>query len=156
MDENSPRCLDLLEGFLRALGYARSKSPAGQALEVAAGDGRVTRDLLAHYFGRIDCFDQDMGAVKKLEKLQRRHADQIRKVDQCRMQAYCWDGAYDCIMVRWCSGYIADAELVSFLGEARAHLAKGGAHIIVLDNVTTEEHPIPPRQRPGDPDRAGL
>ena len=74
MDENSPRCLVRLEGFLQALGYARSKSPAGRALEVAAGDGRVTRDLLVHYFGKIDCFDQDMGAVKKLEKLQRRHA----------------------------------------------------------------------------------
>ena len=60
------------------------------------------------------------------------------------MQAYSWDGAYDCIMQRWCSGYLADTELVSFLMEARAHLTKGRAYIIVLDNVATEEDPISP------------
>ena len=60
------------------------------------------------------------------------------------MQAYSWDGAYDCIMLRWCSGYLADTELVSFLMEARAHLTKGRAYIIVLDNIAMGTGPIHP------------
>ena len=29
----------------------------GRALEVAAGDGRTTKDLLRHRFEKVDCFD---------------------------------------------------------------------------------------------------
>ena len=37
---------------------------------MAAGDGRVTRDLLLGKFEAVDCFDQDLRAVSKLEALQ--------------------------------------------------------------------------------------
>ena len=30
---------------------------SNSALEVAAGDGRLTKDLLKDHFQRIDCFD---------------------------------------------------------------------------------------------------
>jgi len=42
----------------------------GRVLEVAAGDGRVSRDLLMTRFEAIDCFDQCPVAVKQLELLQ--------------------------------------------------------------------------------------
>ena len=44
----------------------------GRALEVAAGDGQVSMDLLQHYFEDIDCFDRCPVAVQKLEELQER------------------------------------------------------------------------------------
>ena len=40
-----------------------------RALEVGAGDGQVTKDLLNSMFEKIDCFDLDITAVRMLEKL---------------------------------------------------------------------------------------
>ena len=60
--ENSVR---MLRGFLDRLDFLGSE----RAIEVAAGDGRVSRDLLKDYFEAIDCFDQCSLAVKTLEKL---------------------------------------------------------------------------------------
>ena len=40
-----------------------------KALEVAAGDGQLTKDLLRLEFREIDCFDQCPTSVKKLELL---------------------------------------------------------------------------------------
>ena len=55
-----------------------------RALEVAAGDGQASRDLLQDYFQSIDCFDQCPNAVHKLEALQER-IHKIEKVDQATM-----------------------------------------------------------------------
>ena len=55
-----------------------------RALEVAAGDGQASRDLLQDYFQAIDCFDQCPNAVHKLEALQER-IHKIEKVDQATM-----------------------------------------------------------------------
>ena len=35
-----------------------------RALEVAAGDGQASRDLLQNFFEAIDCFDQCPNAIK--------------------------------------------------------------------------------------------
>jgi len=56
----------------------------GRVLEVAAGDGRVARDLLMNRFEAVDCFDQCPMAVKKLEELQKQH-EIIERVDQATM-----------------------------------------------------------------------
>ncbi len=40
-----------------------------RALEVAAGDARLSRDLLRFRYRAIDCFDQCPVAVKKMERL---------------------------------------------------------------------------------------
>ena len=61
------------------------------------------------------------------------------------MLDYFWQHWYVCIMMRWCIGYLEDAELIVFLKEAKAHLYEHGdlesrnyepgAFIIVLDQV---------------------
>ena len=53
-------------------------------LEVAAGDGRLSKDLLKDIFLRIDCFDQCPQAVAQLEML-RQSILQINFVDQYTM-----------------------------------------------------------------------
>ena len=58
-------------------------------LEVAAGDGRLSKDLLKGIFQRIDCFDQCPQAVAQLEML-RQSIIQINFVDQYTMQTYFW------------------------------------------------------------------
>ena len=51
-----------------------------RVLEVAAGDGRATEDLLVDKFISIDCFDQCLTAVKKLESLKNTYSS-IKNVD---------------------------------------------------------------------------
>jgi len=60
------RSILLLQKFMDGLDHLGTN----RSLEVAAGDGQVTRDLLKNYFSDIDCFDQCPIAVKKLEILQ--------------------------------------------------------------------------------------
>ena len=57
--------LRLLRYFFRSL----VDMGTGRVLEVAAGDGRVTKDLLRDKYKAIDCFDQCPIAVRKLEAL---------------------------------------------------------------------------------------
>ena len=74
------KSLKLLEKFIQDLAHLGTQS----ALEVAAGDGQATKDLLKDYFEEIDCFDQCPIAVKKLELLQKSIIE-IKRVDQASM-----------------------------------------------------------------------
>ena len=58
-------CIRQLEGFFDSLQHL----DIGSALDVAAGDGIVTRDLLGRRYETVDCFDRDMVTVRKLEEL---------------------------------------------------------------------------------------
>jgi len=61
------------------------------------------------------------------------------------MQSYVWEDQYTCILLRWCIGYLSDAELVEFLKMAYRHLEFNplsktrcyvpSAFIIVLETV---------------------
>ena len=78
-----------------------------RALEVAAGDGQLTDDLLGQLFQRVDSFDQCPVAVSKLEEL-RQKVKAIDLVDQASMQNYQWQRVYSGIFLRWCIGYLKD------------------------------------------------
>ena len=75
--------VQLMGQFMDELTHLRR----GRALEVAAGDGRVAKDVLSMRFKTVDCFDQCIEAVKELEKLRRR-LPELDLVDQAKMQSY--------------------------------------------------------------------
>ena len=62
-----PASVQMLEGFLKSLGELDRK----RALEVACGDGRLTRDLLAKWYEEVDMFDQCPVAVELVKQLRR-------------------------------------------------------------------------------------
>ena len=61
------------------------------------------------------------------------------------MQEYDWKEDYNCIVLRWCVGYLNDEELSAFLNKAKSHLLNPtgrisrntclSSFIFVLDNV---------------------
>ena len=59
------KSISLLEKIVGELISMGSK----RALDVAAGDGIATKDLLVNFFELVDCFDQCPYAVEKLEKM---------------------------------------------------------------------------------------
>ena len=67
--------------FLQDLGPNLDLS---RALDVAAGDGQFTSSFLSNKYAKVDCFDQCMFAVRKLENLWRRVIT-IDRVDQAEM-----------------------------------------------------------------------
>ena len=115
-----------------------------RALEVAAGDGRVTKDFLKDKYKVVDCFDQCPLSVEELEKLRSRYQE-IDLVDQASMQNYIWSRQYSAIYLRWCIGYLNDLELIAFLKNAGAHLestrsrstrnSNPSCFIFVFDNI---------------------
>ena len=113
------KAIILLEEFIKSMTSLGTK----RALEVAAGDGQASRDLLQNFFEAIDCFDQCPNAIKQLEMLQD-SIKKIQKVDQATMQSFFWEELYDCILLRWCVGYLGDEELIVFLNQAIKHLNK--------------------------------
>ena len=110
-------CSTLLKRFFFQLKHLSR----GRALEVAAGDGRVTYDVLKDLFTVINCFDINYDAVKILEGLQQK-LPVIKKVDQAFMQSFVWTKKYSCVIMRWCVGYLTDEELINFLKKAYLHL----------------------------------
>ena len=64
--------------------YGRSTDLLGRVLEVAAGSGILTEDLLRRRFAVVDCFDQCPKAVVSLQKLRFLHSE-IDLVDQSSM-----------------------------------------------------------------------
>ena len=138
MKECHPKCIKIIKKFFSELKYLDRK----RCLEVGAGDGKVTRDLLKDLFVAIDCFDTSFEAVKKLEKLQGL-LRVIKKVDQATMQNYYWTEEFTCIFMRWCIGYLSEDEAIAFLKKAKDHLYKKpiestrshfpSSYIIVID-----------------------
>ena len=135
--------IKILQAFLDDLPHFDGE----RALEAAAGDGRVTKDLLVKRFDNVDCFDQCPKAVKLLEKLRAKYVE-VDLVDQARMQSHAWQREYTCILLRWCVGYLNDLDLVAFLKESAKHLKPRKRRslrydgpcnfIVVLDNVHHE------------------
>ena len=80
MEQCHQKAITLLDEFLQSMGSLGKQ----RALEVAAGDGQASKDLLQKFFEAIDCFDQCPIAVKKLEVLQD-SIIKIKKVDQATM-----------------------------------------------------------------------
>jgi hypothetical protein len=142
--EEMVKCHSASIKYLRSFLDGLAHLGRGRALEVAAGNGIVSRDLLQHKFECIDCFDQCPTALRKLEAL-RRSVPAMDLVDQATMQSYVWQRHYTGIFLRWCTGYLDDEELVPFLKKAATFLDSNrarstrsngpSAFIFVLDNV---------------------
>ena len=124
-------------GELTSLGQTR-------ALDVAGGDGRVTKALLHDDFEAVDMFDLDQKVVEKVDK-ERPLLPKLGRVDQATIQAYEFKKKYNLILMCWCSGYPEDDELIAFLSKAKKHLIPGikgtrrkkgpVSFIVVLENV---------------------
>jgi len=76
MNLNHDNSITLLRAFMEGLKYL----DRGRVLEAAAGDGRVSKDLLRDQFIAIDCFDMCYKSVKELESLQSKILN-IERVD---------------------------------------------------------------------------
>ncbi len=109
----NPRMLNQLRNFLDSL----TSMKKGKALEVACGAGWVTKEVLLSRFSEVDLFDQCEQAKDDAKE----NIGKNPKLGQLRvhtMQNFPWDSEWNCIVCRYCVGYLDDEELVQFLQRA--------------------------------------
>ena len=111
------RCLKIMKDFLQDCGphnYDR-------ALDVACGDGRLTKTMLIDYFDITDLFDRDSDAVK-LAKNDLQKTNWIGEAISSNMEDYQWKHRYNAIFMIWCIGYLDEPKLITFLMKAKSAL----------------------------------
>ena len=115
-----PRCIQILEEFICSI----DNIDCARALDVAAGDGRLSGSLLKRFFKEVDLFDQCSEAVRKARN-SFKGVDQIRYIEQTTMQSYWWPSTFSAIFMVWCVGYLERHELIEFLKRAKINLQSG-------------------------------
>ena len=74
-----------MEEFIRSIDNREDE----RALDVAAGDGRLSRSLLKRFYNSVDLFDQCSEAIRKARNAAQGD-DSIRYIEQTTMQSYWW------------------------------------------------------------------
>ena len=138
------RSLEVLKGLLGAI----TPRSLFRALDVAGGDGRLSKSFLLGQYSRVDIFDQCPIAVEKARKALLGHS-RFGYAAQSTMQGFDWKFEYSGIFMVWVVGYLSNPALVSFLRRAKIQLMRGEfrttrqehpeSFIVVLDNIA-EDH----------------
>ena len=85
-----------------------------RALEVACGECHVTKHLLLNYFHKVDLMDKCEDAIEMAEQLKLK-SNKIGSVYHTRMQEFEPSSKYNCVVLRYCIGYLDDREASLFL-----------------------------------------
>ena len=113
------------------------------ALEIGCGDCLVSKDLLEKHFAQIDLLDQCQEAVKEMRSYQGR-CERVRHLFHMPMQDLDTQLKYNCIVLRYCIGYLDDEQAARFLRKLgamlcqetqKARAASSSSFIIIQDQV---------------------
>ena len=115
---NRPAIMQL-EEMIKGLPTMRKQ----KALEVACGSCHVTDMLLRKHFDEIELMDYAQDAIQKAEQLQRR-CNKIVCIYHQKMQDFTSIDHYNCIVLRYCIGYLDDTEARLFLRKVTKMLSQ--------------------------------
>ena len=85
MRECHPRSIEILKQFTGAI----KPRNLYRALDVAAGDGRLTLNLLSRSYAKVDLFDQCDVAVKKAQRALKSN-EKLGFISKASMQDFTW------------------------------------------------------------------
>lgn len=128
------------------------------ALDIGAGVGRVTENLLIHFFDIVDLEEPIAHFRREAEarlrkKIQDCHDKAVFKTlpDRCRyinmIEVPAQDfipekSRYTCIWIQWCIGHLQDEHLISFLKRCRTALKNDKSRIFVKENICESSESI--------------
>jgi len=121
----------------------KSKLPGtGLVLDVGAGIGRVSHDLLLSVFDKVSLLECTLSFIEQAKHLI--SSDRIGKIFPVTMQEFRAAeedyGLYDMIWIQWVIIYANDEGLVEFLSECKKLLKPSGL-ICIKDNVILNNTP---------------
>lgn len=110
-------------------------------LELGAGIGRVTKNLLKDYFEEIYILEQDKSFCEKA-KSELKDFSNIKGIINSSMQntfnnSEIKDKKFSCIWIQWCIENIDDNDLVYLLSHCKLHLEDKGV-VIIKENVVED------------------
>ena len=112
-----------------------------RALDVACGNGYLTYLALMPNFDAVDLFDKAPDAIEEVKEWSDKKSN-IDRVDVARMEDYQFEATYTLIALNWCTGYLDDEQLVTFLKKCKAALGENewpSGCLVVLDNEPDAE-----------------
>lgn len=130
------------QAFLRRLGtlspntFPNLNNQAG--LDVGAGIGRITRNLLVKYCEKVDLLEPAAQFVAQA-RLDLADLPQVREYYENGMQNFVFEHKYAIIWCQWCLGQLPDDTLVDFLKNCAENLVPGGVIIAKENNSTTQD-----------------
>ena len=105
----------------------------GNALDLAAGIGRVTEFVLSNFFKEIDLVEKDKKFIDKC-KVKFSSNDKIKKIYMESLENFKFEKKYDLIWIQWCLENLEDEDLEPFLKKCYDNLNEDGI-IIVKENL---------------------
>jgi SAM-dependent methyltransferase len=109
----------------------------GNALDLAAGIGRVTEFVLCNFFKEIDLVEKDKKFIDKC-KVKFSSNDKIKKIYMESLENFKFEKKYDLIWIQWCLENLEDEDLEPFLKKCYDNLNEDGI-IIVKENLYNVE-----------------
>ncbi|KAK9468675.1 alpha-N-methyltransferase NTM1 [Lipomyces arxii] len=137
-----------VKGSLSFYNRVRSKYPEfdqssninKRALDVGAGIGRVTKDLLSKICDKIDLLEPVIPFAHQIPvELERANlSNKLGQIYKIPMQDFTPnEGAYWIIWCQWCLGQLKDDHLVTFLIRCKSALQKDGLVFVKENNTST-------------------
>ena len=105
----------------------------GNALDLAAGIGRVTEFVLSNFFKEIDLVEKDKKFIDKC-KVKFSSNEKIKKIYMESLENFKFEKKYDLIWIQWCLENLEDEDLEPFLKKCYDNLNEDGI-IIVKENL---------------------
>lgn len=127
-------------GELSALTFPNKKEETDKiVLDVGAGVGRVSRDVLSHFASEVDILEPALPLIEKARDIQ--SVVPVRNFFHVGIQDFDFPPTYKywAIWCQWCLGQVPDSVLISFLERCKQHLQPGGIIIVKENNSTTDE-----------------
>jgi SAM-dependent methyltransferase len=109
----------------------------GNALDLAAGIGRVTEFVLSNFFKEIDLVEKDKKFIDKC-KVKFSSNDKIKKIYMESLENFKFERKYDLIWIQWCLENLEDEDLEPFIKKCYDNLNEDGI-IIVKENLYNVE-----------------
>jgi protein N-terminal methyltransferase len=102
--------------------------------ELAAGVGRITKNIFVKRFGKIDALEPAKPLADQLTKL-KKDINQIKNVYVMKAEDFKYDKKYNVVFASWFLENLTDSNALKFLIDTRKQLEKNGV-IILKENIS--------------------
>lgn len=106
-------------------------------LDVGAGIGRVTSNVLQYYFNSIDLVERNKKFCDTAIRIFKNNQN-VRKIYCSSLQKFKFERKYDCIWIQWCLENLEDDDLNLFIKLCRENLKDDGI-LIVKENIEEDQ-----------------
>lgn len=106
-------------------------------LDCGAGIGRVTDNVLQHYFNNIDLVEMNPKFVEYAKNYFANNK-RIKNIFSCSLQKFKFQKKYDCIWIQWCLENLEDDDLNRFLTKCSENLKDTG-FIVIKENIEEDK-----------------